>query len=56
MEAMNWDNVECIPSPQEMVGSGVGWKFAARKANISAYRSEEIVQKSGSKRLILQLD
>jgi hypothetical protein len=49
MEVGNWDNVECIPIPQEMVGLEVGGKFVPKRANISTCSSEEIVQKSGSK-------
>jgi hypothetical protein len=53
---MNWNNVECIPPPQVVVGLGIRGKFASRRANILALSSEEIVQRRGSKMLILQLD
>jgi hypothetical protein len=49
MEAINWDNVECMPLPQEMVGSGVGGKLAPRRLNILACTNEEVILKSGSK-------
>ena len=42
MEAANWDNGECIPSPQEMVASRIGGKFAPVRANFSTHSSEEI--------------
>ena len=48
MEVVNWDNVECMPLPQEMVGLGVGGKLAPRRPNILACTSEEVVQKNGS--------
>ena len=49
MEARNWNNVECIPLPQKMVGLEVGGKLVPKGANISACSSEEIIQKIGSK-------